>query len=213
MPQSPVNNNGGDCFDPVRLRLIEAMERRAESHVGDARRVLDERVQALRDSYEADRMNEGERGGSNARSNETPRPPRSALAELVDHLSRKASADSSPTPGQPHAPAARTEVKALGFFRDVWSRLSAQKRLTQSLATLPENAGPLNSHQLVHRSLTLMRDLSPEYLNRFMQYADTLLWIEQLNARVASTGSTSSKKNYTPAATIITPAPAPRGHG
>ncbi len=51
---------------------------------------------------------------------------------------------------------------------------------------MPENAGPLNSHHLVHRSLLLMRDLSPEYLNRFMTYVDTLLWVDQLNGAGAA---------------------------
>jgi hypothetical protein len=31
---------------------------------------------------------------------------------------------------------------------------------------------------LVLRSLGLMRDLSPDYLNRFMGYVDTLLFLE-----------------------------------
>ena len=47
---------------------------------------------------------------------------------------------------------------------------------------MPKNAAPLNSHHLVHRSLTLMRDLSPEYLDRFMSYVDALLWLDQANA-------------------------------
>ena len=32
---------------------------------------------------------------------------------------------------------------------------------------------------LVLRSLTLMRDISPDYLNRFTSYVDTLLGMEQ----------------------------------
>jgi hypothetical protein len=69
-------------------------------------------------------------------------------------------------------------LKALAHFRSTWARLSADRRLTQSQALVPENAGPLNSHHLVHRSLTLMRELSPEYLSRFMSYVDALLWID-----------------------------------
>ena len=67
------------------------------------------------------------------------------------------------------------------LFRRTWWRLSADQRLAQSRATLPENAGPLNSHHLVHRSLTLMRELSPEYLERFVGYVDALQWLEQAN--------------------------------
>jgi Protein of unknown function (DUF2894) len=33
----------------------------------------------------------------------------------------------------------------------------------------------------VLRSLTLMRELSPDYLSRFMSHIDALLWLEQAN--------------------------------
>ena len=80
------------------------------------------------------------------------------------------------------------ELKTLSYFSSTWSRLSADRRLTQSLALVPENAGPLNSHQLVHRSLTLMRELSPEYLHRFMSYVDALAWVDQANGGRAAAG-------------------------
>lgn len=113
---------------------------------------------------------------------------RSGLATLVDHLDRRAS---SPGPSSFGSPAAQdagpsfsgpSELKTLRDFRSTWSKLSADQRLTQSLAKVPGNAGPLNSHQLVHRSLTLMRDLSPEYLHRFMSYVDALSWVDQAQA-------------------------------
>jgi len=33
----------------------------------------------------------------------------------------------------------------------------------------------------VHRSLVLMRELSPEYLEHFVGYIDALQWLEQAN--------------------------------
>jgi len=66
----------------------------------------------------------------------------------------------------------------MSHFRATWDRLSAAQRLTQSLAKVPDNAGPLNSLQLVHRSLALMSELSPEYLHRFLAHVDALLWLE-----------------------------------
>ena len=71
------------------------------------------------------------------------------------------------------------ELKAVRCFRNTWSKLSVEQQLAQALAQGPENAGPLNSHLLMLRSLQLMRDISPDYLNRFMSYVDTLLWLEQ----------------------------------
>jgi hypothetical protein len=83
-------------------------------------------------------------------------------------------------------PSSSHELKTLSYFRSTWSRLSADRRLTQTLAAVPENAGPLNSHHLVHRALMLMRELSPEYLHRFMAHVDALLWLDRANVRSAA---------------------------
>jgi DUF2894 family protein len=74
---------------------------------------------------------------------------------------------------------ARFELKTIRRFRNTWSKLSADTQVAQVLAQPPKNAGPLNSHMLVLRSLASMRDISPDYLNRFMSYADTLLRLDQ----------------------------------
>lgn len=175
---SPVSNEaaldalrarGGPRFDPVRFRFIEAMARRAAPHAGEAGRLLDERVAALLAAYAAD-LEQAAPPADTSSSADKP----SAIAELVDLIA--AHAPPAPDTARP------SELKTLKYFRSTWSRLSADRRLTQSLAKLPENAGPLNSHQLVHRALLLMRDLSPEYLNRFMSHVDTLLWLDQVNA-------------------------------
>jgi len=87
-------------------------------------------------------------------------------------------ADGAAVPGV--APPA--ELKSLRYFRSTWSKLSVEQQLSQALAQVPENAGPLNPHLLVLRSLQGMRDISPDYLNRFMSYVDTLLWLDQANS-------------------------------
>lgn len=73
----------------------------------------------------------------------------------------------------------RSELKAIRHFRNTWAKLSVDKQVARALEHAPKNAGPINSHMLVLRSLTLMRDISPDYLNRFMSYADTLLALDQ----------------------------------
>jgi len=35
----------------------------------------------------------------------------------------------------------------------------------------------------VHRALVSMRELSPDYLHRFVAYVDALLWLEGVNGR------------------------------
>jgi hypothetical protein len=66
----------------------------------------------------------------------------------------------------------------VALFRQQLGKISVQKQVTQAIAQAPQNAGPINSHMLVLRSLGLMRDLSPDYLNRFMGYVDTLFFLD-----------------------------------
>ena len=84
-----------------------------------------------------------------------------------------------------------SDSRTLQFFQRTWSRLSADQRLAQSRASLPGNAGPLNSHHLVHRSLMLMREVSPEYLEHFVGYIDALQWLEQSGEAAARPSSAS----------------------
>ncbi|VTU29888.1 DUF2894 domain-containing protein [Variovorax sp. RA8] len=175
---------GDHRLDPVRFRFIEALARRAAAHHGDARRILDDKLVQLLAAYGEDV--EKRRGApvpaATAKQQDPPDP--GPLAGLLDHIARHAASQGEePAPGLSAAPG---ELKTLGYFRSTWSRLSADRRLTQSLAAVPENAGPLNSHQLVHRALTLMRELSPEYLHRFMSHVDALLWLDRANAASAS---------------------------
>ena len=64
-------------------------------------------------------------------------------------------------------------------FRKAWERGRAVDRFEQAIARTPANAGPLNSHALVLRSLGLMRELSTDYLRRFLVQAETLQWLEK----------------------------------
>jgi hypothetical protein len=169
---------GDHRFDAVRFRFIEALAGRAAAHSGEARRILDDRVLKLLAAYGEDLQRaQGADGDTAAQPGQ---PQRGALAALVDDVARHASS---------HGDGAALDSKTLSYFRNTWSRLSADRRLTQSRALVPENAGPLNSHRLVHRSLTLMRELSPEYLHRFMSYVDALQWVDQANGNSASAGT------------------------
>lgn len=73
----------------------------------------------------------------------------------------------------------RKELKSAKSFRATLSKRNAHKLVTQIIDDAPENPGPLNPQTLVTRSLSSMRDLSPAYLNRFVSYANTLLWLDQ----------------------------------
>ncbi|MFT4065733.1 DUF2894 domain-containing protein [Paraburkholderia sp.] len=172
--------SGADRIDPLRFHFIEALARRAAAHGGEARRILDGRLSALLDEY-AGALEQA--AATNAAADSVPESTASAadnatLAGLTERIADRTHADSSG--------AAYPELPALDYFREVWSRVRAEKQLRQSLAPVPGNAGPLNSSSLVHRSLSLMRELSPGYLKQFLSYVDTLSWLEQMNGGAAA---------------------------
>jgi len=74
--------------------------------------------------------------------------------------------------------------------------MSSDKLVTRAIREGPKNAGPLNQQMLAIRSLTTMRKLSPQYLNRFISYIDTLFWLEQAGgASVSGANKKSSSKS------------------
>ncbi|WP_250516724.1 DUF2894 domain-containing protein [Caballeronia sp. INDeC2] len=156
--------NGDDRANPVRFHLIDALDKRAAAYDGEARRMLDARVAQLLDAYRGDIERAASRGA--ATHDEDERGP---LAMLVEDIAKSSSMH------------ATSHAELLEYFRSVWSKVSAEKQLRDSLAQVPRNAGPLNSSSLVHRSLSLMREVSPGYFQQFLAYADALSWMEEMN--------------------------------
>lgn len=155
-----------DRVDTVRFHHMDALERRAACHEGDVRRLLDERLSVLIDAYAA----EVERAAC-ATAPGDDAGVRTPLGMLVDTLAARAAArgaDSYP------------ELPVLDDFKRLWTRLRTESQLRESLEQVPANAGPLNSGTLVHRSIALMRDVSPAYLQHFVAYVDALSWMEQM---------------------------------
>ncbi|MDX5297867.1 MAG: DUF2894 domain-containing protein [Gammaproteobacteria bacterium] len=79
---------------------------------------------------------------------------------------------------------ARRELRAAQSVRVAKARRHSAQRIAQALAQSPADAGPLNSHRLVIRSLNTLQSISPDYLNRFVGYVDTLMALEQAAARL-----------------------------
>jgi hypothetical protein len=159
--------NGDDRANPVRFHLIDALDRRAGAYEGEARRMLDERLAHLLDAYRRDI-------DSMKAASAKDDAARGPLAALVDGIAKASSMNET------------SHAELLDYFRAVWSKVSAEKQLRDSFAQVPKNAGPLNSSSLVHRSLSLMRELSPEYLQQFLAYIDTLSWMEAMNGPVST---------------------------
>lgn len=176
--------HGADRIDAVRFHFIEALERRASEQTGAVRRVLDDKLSSLLDAYARDVTTAA--SGNRAI---TPSRERSPLGELVDRLARhattrdvRAKSDTGTVEADVLPP-----WDALDEFQQIWSQVRTQSQVRQSLEQAPTNAGPLNSSALVHRSIALMRDLSPGYLQQFLAYIDDLAWLEQLGASSAPT--------------------------
>lgn len=166
---------GADRLDPVRFHLIDALEKRAARHDGEARRLLDARLVALVQAYAAGVASAARRGTGAA-------PPRGALGELVEALADRAASRGDVAAGDDGA--APPAERAVREFRRIWSRVRVESQLRQSLEQVPENAGPLNSGALVHRSIALMQELSPGYLQHFLAYVDALSCMERLTGGV-----------------------------
>ena len=104
------------------------------------------------------------------------------LAALVRHLDRPGPAPQETGRAHtapPRMPTPPAELRALQQFRSTWARLHVDQQMTRSLAQAPANPGPLNSQLLVLRSLKLMRDISPGYLQCFLSQMDTLVWLNE----------------------------------
>ena len=76
------------------------------------------------------------------------------------------------------------ELDSVRRFREAWSRIAAEDQVKEAVERGPANAGPLNSHMLVLRTLSLLRGLSPDYLRRFVSQVETLQWLEQASQTI-----------------------------
>lgn len=176
---------GADCRDPVRFHFIEALARRTAAQQGRARDILEARLAAAVADY-------GQR-------NETPQNDagdgvgrRSPLGDLVRYIEQLT--PPSAEDGLAGNAGSRVELKSIRYFRNTWSKLSVDQQVAQAIDQAPENAGPLNSQFLVLQSLTAMRDISPDYLNRYMSYVDTLLCLDQAQPVVKKAPRPKPKK-------------------
>jgi hypothetical protein len=160
----------------LRQHLGDALQRRSQAFDGETRQLLDAKLSRLRSA------------DASAHSSRTPTATAAGadsltLAGLLAHIT-----DSKPlaelltteaTPGQSNAAATLPELEQ---FRDLWTAIRSEIQMRQSMEQAPEDAGPLNSIVLVHRSLLRMRELSPGYLQHFLGYLDNLAGLQQLQS-------------------------------
>ncbi|AWH53647.1 DUF2894 domain-containing protein [Stenotrophomonas sp. ESTM1D_MKCIP4_1] len=79
------------------------------------------------------------------------------------------------------------QVPMLDQVRSEWSALRSELQVRRSLrAEAPADGGPLNSAVLVQRMLDTMQATSPGYLRHFIDYIDTLSWLQALQESTAN---------------------------
>jgi hypothetical protein len=153
--------------DPVGWHHIQVLAERTRSQTGPAQALLQAKLQSALAQLQARLAAQKKQHALSA--HQTPSPLSVLLRDMA-----------APSAERPLSPSGhgRMDNPRVAQFRQQLGKISVQKQVSQAIAQAPQNAGPINSHMLVLRSLGLMRDLSPDYLHRFMGYVDTLLFLD-----------------------------------
>ncbi|MGP9833143.1 DUF2894 domain-containing protein [Marinobacter sp. NSM] len=188
-----LRQQSADRFDPVRFRYLESFEQRLRAkglQQGTHWQKLEQAVseyQARLEDAEQPRQTMASSGPSVLsflldklnQPTETPaKAPRSALEQRVFgatpelEQTRTASSSNSPQP-----------LKAMIRAKADQGTHALQERIRHAIESTPKDAGPMNAHRLVSRAIAEMQTLSPEYLNRFAHYTDTLIALERLGRK------------------------------
>lgn len=158
-------------LDPVGWHYLQVLAERTRSQSGPAQALLHNKLHTALAQLQA-RL----QGKLPAQPHKTV-PPSTRPASPLSVLLKDMTAPSAERPLNPTGQG-RIDNPRTAQFRQQLSKIRVQKQVSQAIAQAPQNAGPINSHMLVLRSLGLMRDLSPDYLNRFMGYVDCLLFLD-----------------------------------
>ena len=177
---------GVQHHDPVRFRYLEVLAGRLPAQPPAVRLVLAGRLHAALAGYAA-----RARAAAPVPPPATPRAKApSALEALNRDLAARARVDADADVEADadalmlHGPSI-SDLQSVRRFGEVWAEIAAEQQVAQAITRGPENAGPLNAHRLVLRSLALMQSLSPDYLRHFLSQMDSLLWLEQAAAKPA----------------------------
>ena len=172
-----LHEAGMHTRDPVGWHYLQTLSSRAAQHSGAVLALLEDKLGRAIDAFEA-----GVHKHPAASPAETA-PACSPLAQLLQEMQAE-----RPRPKAPAllagstSPALATRLPPdnprIRQFRRQLHSMGVQKQVRQAVAQGPQNAGPINSHMLTLRALVLLRERSPQYLERFMTHVDTLLRLE-----------------------------------
>lgn len=174
-----LRHEDAHLFDPVGFHLLENLAQRANFQSDKVQRILNAKLVELAHNFR-DRITLARGNATEEIALQHP-VHKDTLRGLVRML----------TSHEPHHSGTRigdhggapSELKSVKYFRSTWSKLSVNQQVKHAMLQAPHNAGPINSHMVSLRSLALMRDISPDYLNRFMTYMDGLSCLDQADRK------------------------------
>ena len=182
---------GAARLDPVGWHYTEVLAQRTRAQTGPAQALLHRKLQPMLEAF-AQRLTQEQAQAQAQQACAEPAAP-SALAVLLQEMAP--SALDLPPGTTTSTFGMHRDSPRVRQFRKQLRQISVQKRVSKAIARAPQNAGPINSHMLVLRALGLMRDISPDYLNRFMTHVDTLLCLEEADRlRTAPKKTAGGKK-------------------
>ncbi len=199
-------------IDPVRLQYLDVLSQRIDTAPDAAQRVLKDKFDIALTALES-RLQQPQPAEREAGTQQSAAP----LAALNRYIEGLRQAGDGPLQGlgldKPSGDGfandadARKELPSARRFREAWSRIAAEDQVTQAVERGPANAGPLNSHMLVLRTLALLRDLSPDYLRRFLSQMETLQWLEQASQTITPMKPKPARRSRVKKERLRTPLP------
>ncbi|KXS52310.1 MAG: hypothetical protein AWU57_3308 [Marinobacter sp. T13-3] len=184
-----------DRADPVRFRYLESLEQRLRARGLQGSVHWQKLEQTVSDYHARYDQPEPERQPAEA---DTP-SLLAALTEQLNQVQASASTDNrasaleqfifGPTenelePGSGGSAVQHPQpLKAMARAQADRGSEVRKARIRHAIEQTPEDAGPMNAHRLVSRAIATMQRLSPDYLDRFAHYTDTLMSLEQLGKK------------------------------
>jgi hypothetical protein len=169
-------------LDPTRFRYLEALSRRLPSQTEPVRRLLQDKLQVALADY-ARRFAQAQQVQgirTLAEKAELPADCASPRAELNQYIHAALPTCAVAEPDEKHE---FNELASVRRFRRAWSSYHIHDKVEQAASRMPANAGPLNSHLLVLRSLAMLGELSDDYLRRFLVQVESLQWLDQASEK------------------------------
>ncbi len=186
---------GAQHFDPTRFHYLEVLSQRLPAQSGGVRCILEGKLHEGLAEY-GQRFTQSQRavgdplGASRTVVQAVPAATATCvpLVQLNQYIRNAKGKGTSKDANRAYggfgdAGPVGVEMDSVRRFRETWSRHHAQVQVAQAVGRAPENSGPFNSHSLVLQTLSLMRDLSPDYLRRFLSHVEALQWIAQASEK------------------------------